>query len=101
MIALDFTPAEEARISTAAWRVGLSPTECVKKLVEEHLPQVETLSASAADEAATAIALLESWASEEATNDPEEIREADAALNEFMQNLNRNRVESGESPLFP
>jgi len=50
---------------------------------------------------AAAIAQLQAWAQEDATDDPEEIQEAEADLSEFIQNLNRNRIESGERPLFP
>ncbi len=35
-----------------------------------------------------------------APTDPEEIRQAGADLNEFMDNL-KNRIESGERSLFP
>jgi antitoxin (DNA-binding transcriptional repressor) of toxin-antitoxin stability system len=47
-----------------------------------------------------ATTLLNSWLAA-APTDPEEIREAEADRNEFLQNLNRNRIESGERPLFP
>ncbi len=101
MIALDLTPTEEAQIYTVARQTGLAPAEYVKKLVQEHLPPVPTDAAPVIDEKkAAAIALLESWLAE-APTDPEEIRQAEADRNEFLQNLNRNRVESGERPLFP
>ena len=102
MIALDLTPTEEAQIITVARRTGLAPAEYVKKLVKEHLPPAETAPASVVDEEnAAAIAQLRAWMSEEATDDPEEIRKADADLNELMRNLNRNRIDSGERSLFP
>ncbi len=50
---------------------------------------------------AAAIAYLKQRISEEATDDPEDIRAADAEVNELMENLNRNRIEAGERPLFP
>ena len=46
------------------------------------------------------IALMEAWLAA-APTDPEEIRQADAERDEFLQNLNKNRIESGESPLYP
>ncbi len=102
MIALDLTPTEEARLSTAAWQTGLAPAEYVKKLVQEHLPPVQNAAAAAVDaENAAAIAQLQAWLKEEATDDPEEVRKADADVKELMENLNRNRIESGERPLFP
>ena len=101
MIALDLTPTEEARISTVARQTGLAPADYVKKLVQEHLPPVPADNAPPIDaENAAAIALLESWLAA-APTDPEEIRRAEADLDEFMQDLNRNRMESGERPLFP
>lgn len=101
MIALDLTPTEEAQIYTVARQTGLGPAEYVKKLVQEHLPTVQADAAPVIDEENTAaIALLKSWLAA-APTDPEEIRQAEADLDEFMQNLNRNRIESGERPLFP
>jgi hypothetical protein len=45
--------------------------------------------------------LLEKWRTEDATDDPELIRAAERELAEFMESLNRNRIEAGELPLFP
>ena len=50
---------------------------------------------------AAAIAYLKQRIAEDATDDPEEIRQADAEVQELMENLNRNRIEAGERPLFP
>lgn len=50
---------------------------------------------------AAAIAYLKQRIAEDATDDTEEIRKADAEVQEFMENLNRNRIEAGERPLFP
>ena len=50
---------------------------------------------------AAAIAYLKQRIAEDATEDPEEIRKADAEVQELMENLNRNRIEAGERPLFP
>ena len=47
------------------------------------------------------IALLEKWMAEDATDDPEEIRQAEEELAAFKEAMNRNRSESGELPLFP
>ena len=48
-----------------------------------------------------AIAYLKQRIAEDATEDPEEIRKADAEVQELMESLNRNRIEAGERPLFP
>ncbi len=99
MIALDFSPTEEARISTLARQTGLAPSEYVKKLVYEHLPPESAPKVSAKN--AAAIAYLKQRIAEDATDDPEEIRKADAEVQELLENLNRNRIESGERPFFP
>ena len=44
---------------------------------------------------AAAIAYLKQRIAKDATDDPEEIRKADAEVQELMENLNRNRVEAG------
>ena len=102
MIALDLTPTEEAQIFTVARQSGIALAEYVKKLVTEHLPPIHADAVPVVDEEnAAAIAQLRAWVKEEATDDPEKIREAETDLNELLQDLNRNRVESGERPLFP
>ena len=101
MITLDLTPTEEARIYTVALQTGLDPAEYIKRLVKEHLPPVQIAASVRDEENAAAIAQLQAWLKEEATDDPEEIRKAEAEVNELMESLNRNRIESGERPLFP
>ena len=103
MITIDFTPAEEAQVSTIARQIGLAPAEYVKKLVKEHLPPApaEVNAPKISAKNAAAIAQLQTWREEEFTDDPEELRQADADLHELLQNLNKNRIESGERPLFP
>ena len=104
MIALDLTPTEEAEIRTIAHQTGLAPADYLKKLVKEHLPSPAAMPApmeqDSEEKRAAAVALMESWIDTLPT-DPEEIRWADAERNEFLQNLNRNRIESGERPLLP
>lgn len=103
MIILDLSPSEEARVAATARQIGLAPAEYATKLVQENLPPVpaEANAPQISAKNAAAIALLQSWIEEDATDDPEELRQADADLAELMQNLNKNRIESGERPLFP
>ncbi len=61
----------------------------------------EAFSSAIDEENAAAIAQIQAWGIEEATDDPEEIRQAGADLKELIFSLNRNRIESGERPLFP
>jgi hypothetical protein len=52
-------------------------------------------------ENAAAIALLQSWREQDATNDPEEIRQAEEELAEFKRNMNANRAATGERSVYP
>ena len=45
--------------------------------------------------------LLESWAREDATEDPEKLRDAQKELDEFKKAMNENRTASGERILYP
>ncbi len=96
MITLDLTPTEEAEITTIAGQTGLTPADYLKRLVKEQLPPEQ----DSEEKQAAAVALMETWIAALPT-DPEEIRRGDAERNEFLQNLNRNRIDSGERPLFP
>ncbi len=103
MITLDLSPTEEAQIFTVARQTGLAPADYVKKLVQENLPPVsiEVNAAPIDAENAAAIAQIQAWREEDFTDDPEELRKTDEELAGLMHNLNRNRIESGEKPLFP
>src|SRR5579884_1290993 len=98
---IELTPSEEARLEAAARQEGIGPSELAKKLVTEHLPPLPNIQPGVDEENAAAIALLQSWLEAEATDDPEEIREAKQELEEFKQNLNANRAATGERLLFP
>jgi hypothetical protein len=101
VITLDFSANEETQIFAVAHQVGLAPAEYVMKLVKDHLPPPEiSLSPPVSQENAAAIAQLQAWLDEEATDDPEVIREAEAELRVLMQNLNKNRIATGERPVF-
>ena len=45
--------------------------------------------------------LLEAWAREDATDDPEKLREAQKELDEFKRAMNENRAACGERILYP
>lgn len=96
MITLNLTPTEEAEITAIARQTGLAPADYLKRLVKEHLPSEQ----DSEEKRAAAVALLESWIAALPT-DPEEIRRGDAERTEFLQNLNRNRIDSGGCSLFP
>jgi hypothetical protein len=50
---------------------------------------------------AATLELLASWKTEDATIDPEKLREADEEIAEFKRSMNRNRAEVGARALFP
>jgi hypothetical protein len=107
-LTIDFTPQAEAWIETEALRQGVPPTEVVRKLVEERLQPdsgalvQEPQGAPIIDaENAAAIALLDSWIREAATDDPEEIRKSIEEMEELHRNLNANRAATGERLVFP
>ena len=45
--------------------------------------------------------LLEVWAREDATNDPEKLRDAQKELDEFKKAMNENRAACGERIIYP
>ncbi len=45
--------------------------------------------------------LLEGWAREDATGDPEKLRNAQKELDEFKKAMNENRAVCGERILYP
>lgn len=45
--------------------------------------------------------LLEAWAREDATDDPEKLRAAQKELDEFKKAMNENRAACGERILYP
>ena len=45
--------------------------------------------------------LLEAWAREDATDDPEKLRDAQKELDEFKKAMNENRAACGERILYP
>ena len=47
------------------------------------------------------IALLAQWEREDATNDPNKLREAQNELEEFKKAMNKNRAACGERILYP
>ena len=52
-------------------------------------------------ENAAALALLEAWLKEAATDEPEEMRKSEEEYAELKRNLNANRAATGERFVFP
>lgn len=45
--------------------------------------------------------LLAAWIAEDATSDPEKLRQADEEIAEFKKAMNEHRAAVGARPLFP
>ena len=63
-------------------------------------PLVGTPLAAGAIDTET-LELLEAWAREDATDDPEKLRAAQKELDEFKKAMNENRAACGERILYP
>ena len=110
-LTIELTPQQGAALSAAAGRKGVEYSELARQIVTIHLPELEAQipppqtiqrPASGPDaENLAAIALLQSWMVQDATDDPEEIRRADDEFDELRRNLNANRAATGERPVFP
>jgi len=87
-LTIDLTQEEEMRLRAAAQKEGIDPAELVRKLVTEHLPPAQ-------DENAASIALLESWLTEDATDDPDEVQQAQEELEAFKRAINAERERAG------
>ena len=93
---LERSRSEEARLSAAAKGNGVEPAEFARQLVANQLTPISYERLGGDDENAAAIALLQGWIRDEATDDPEETQQAEIEIEEFKRQLNANRVETGE-----
>ena len=118
ILTLDFTPQATAWIDAQARQRGLQPAEFILALVDERIPFENGIHTAPADpipatvpsaqeiprideESARAIAMLNRYAEEDATDDPEEIRKSEEEYEELKRNLNANRAITGNLPVFP
>jgi hypothetical protein len=53
------------------------------------------------DENAASIALLQSWLTEDATDNPDDIHQAQAELEAFKQAINAERERAGARRIYP
>jgi len=94
---IDFGPKVETKLLAIARQNGIASSEVVKKIVTGDLPRLVPENEVSGRNAA-AIMLLRSWRNEDATDNPDEIRQAEEELAEFKRNINTNRAESGDHP---
>ncbi len=104
-ITIDISPQAEANLARLAKQQGIDPAMLVGKVLEERFASVTEASPANSDvpsapaldpKAAAAISWLNQRIAEDATDDPEEIREADEEVAELKRNLNANRAATGE-----
>jgi hypothetical protein len=95
---IDLPPKTEAWITAEATRRGIQPVDLVRAVLNERAAAPST---GLGDDQDATIALLQSWIDDDATDDPEELREAEVELLEFKRDMNAPRKEAGERLLFP
>ncbi len=92
-MSLQVNPRLESEIQNRAMSKGVSPEQLLEYLLHPFTqkPQKPTLT----------MLLMRSWLEEDATDDPEEIREAEESLQEFKRNMNQPRKEANARLLYP
>jgi hypothetical protein len=90
---IDLTSEEEASLRAAAQAAGIEPAECVRRLLAQHLTSGPSNQAT--------LDLLRAWDEEDATDDPEEIRQAEEELQAFKEAMNAPRAAAGARLLYP
>jgi hypothetical protein len=96
---IDFGPQIEGQIVAIAKQIGMAPADVVKQVVIGKLPALPQ-TPEISDRNRAAIAILQSWRDEDKTDDLEEVRRAEDELAEFKRNIDANRVESGDHPVY-
>lgn len=97
-LTVELSPDEERRLRAA----GIDLTALVRGIASSLPNAVDTSGAPAPDtKNAAAIVLLQELNRQGAITNPAAMRQAEAELDELLQNLNENRLAAGERPLFP
>jgi hypothetical protein len=91
-LVLDLTPEEERHLEEARRR-GFDVVAMLKGVIA-GLPAAPQIEEDQTEQ------LLERWATEDATDDPEEIAAAERDLAAFKADMNTNRALSGERPVY-
>ncbi|HEU4753304.1 MAG TPA: hypothetical protein VFU47_09375 [Armatimonadota bacterium] len=95
-LTIELSPEQEARLTAAARREGVPPAQLASRLLADHLPLLAD-----AETPNPTVALLESWITQDATQDETEIRQAQAELDRFKQDLNMERERAGARRAYP
>ncbi len=92
-------PNQPSKTFRGTWDQVLAHSNEIPKTSEVELRVFEPQIPITDDD--PTIALLKSWLEEDATDDPEEIRQAEEELREFKRNMNANRAATGERIPYP
>jgi hypothetical protein len=107
-VTLELKPAEAAALNTRASEQGTDIETVLHRIIAQITPVAEPESLASPSEETppltekqkAAIAVLDSWRLEDATDDEEELRRRDAEFEDFKANINRWRAEEGRPPAF-
>lgn len=86
------------RVYRGTWAQILAHSNEIPQASEVELKVLGPMPVTDAD---PTIALLQSWLEEDATDDPDELRQAEEELREFQRNMNQPRKEVGARLLYP
>ena len=89
ILTVDLSPAEEARLKTAAWQKRLDPSTLANRLPADHLPVEDP-----------PLALSAQWAEEDKAMTPEEREQEQRLWGQFEISVNGTREASGMRRLF-
>jgi hypothetical protein len=82
------SPETHKRLTEAASRRGVAPSDLARELIETHLPPAEGANPNQAT-----LALLDEWERQARTTDPAELARIQEEGEELMEALARNRLE--------
>ena len=82
-IVIELPPIEEAQVTDAATREGVSVDDLIKKAIRSYLPAINN---PAAHVNAATIALMKQWEEEDAKLSPEELEKASRMYDEIEKN---------------
>jgi hypothetical protein len=97
-VILELTPDEAETLTAQARAQGTDIETLLHRIIAQLTPTTERPSLTEKQKAA--IALLDAWRDEDATDDDEELARRDAEFEEFKTNINRWRTEEGRPPAF-
>ena len=92
---LELSPEQEARLTRLAQHEGLDPVEVVKRLVTDHLPELESDT-----EPDPTLALFAQWDREDQNLTQVEIDEENRTWEDFKTNINAERDRAGTRRAF-